>query len=117
MKSLRLCNRFAHLDGVGNIISDILVLEGDAKQKCIDALHSHPLAQKLTEIFKAAFDDTIKILKRYSHPVLEKQISYCASMMILNTRMMTVHDEILSGKLIVPENPEKSTIAMWIEYK
>ena len=31
--------------------------------------------------------------------------------------MMTVHDEILSGKLIVPENPEKSTIAMWIEYK
>lgn len=42
---------------------------------------------------------------------------YCASMMILNTRMMTVHDEILSGKLIVPKNPEKSTIAMWIEYK
>ena len=38
-------------------------------------------------------------------------------MMILNTRMMTVHDEILSGKLIVPKNPEKSTIAMWIEYK
>ena len=110
-------NRFAHLDEVGNIISDILVLEGDAKQKCIDALHSHPLAQKLTESFKAAFDDTIKILKRYSHPVLEKQLSYCASMMILKTRMMTVHDEILSGKIIVPENPEKSTIAMWIEYK
>ena len=94
-----------------------MVLEGNAKQKCIDALHSHPLALKLAESFKATFDDTIKILKKYSHPVLEKQLSYCASMMILNTRMMTVHDEILSGKLIVPENPEKSTIAMWIEYK
>ncbi|MBO5745896.1 MAG: hypothetical protein J6S13_02265, partial [Clostridia bacterium] len=110
-------NRFAHLDENGNIISDILVLAGDTKQKCIDILQSHPLAQKLTESFKVAFDDTIKILKKYSHPVLEKQLTYCASMVILNTRMMTVHDEILADKLIVPENPKESTIAMWIEYK
>ena len=59
----------------------------------------------------------LKFLKKYSHPVLEKQLKYCASMVILNTRMMTVHDEILSNKLIVPANPNESTIAMWIEYK
>ncbi len=110
-------NRFAHLDEVGNIISDILVLEGNAKQKCIELFHSHPLAKELTENFKEAFNKTIEILKKYSHPVLEQQLIYCASMMILNTRMMTVHDEILADKLIVPENPKESTIAMWIEYK
>ena len=110
-------NRFAHLDENGNIISDILVLAGDTKQKCIDILQSHPLAQKLTENFKSAFDETIKILKKYSHPILEKQLTYCASMVILNTRMMTVHDEILANKLIVPKKPKESTIAMWIEYK
>ena len=110
-------NRFAHLDENGNIVSDILVLAGDTKQKCIDILQSHPLAQNLTESFKSTFDETIKILKKYSHPVLEKQLTYCASMVILNTRMMTVHDEILAEKLIVPEKPKESTIAMWIEYK
>ena len=110
-------NRFAHFDKDRNIVSDILVLPGDTKQKCIDILQSHPLAQRLTESFKTAFDETIKILKKYSHPVLEKQLKYCASMVILNTRMMTVHDEILSNKLIVPANPNESTIAMWIEYK
>ena len=110
-------NRFAHLDEDGNIVSDILVLAGNTKQKCIDILQSHPLAQKLTESFKSTFDETIKILKKHSHPVLEKQLLYCASMVILNTRMMTVHDEILSDKLIVPDNPKESTIAMWIEYK
>ncbi len=113
----RLENRFAHLDENGNIVSDILVLAGDTKQKCIDILHSHPLSNKLIKNFKNAFDETVRILKKYSHPILEKQLSYCASMMILNTRMMTVHDEILADKLIVPENPDKSTIAMWIEYK
>ena len=110
-------NRFAHLDENGNIVSDILVLADDAKQKCIDILQSHPLAQKITESFKTTFDNTIKNLKKYSHPVLEKQLTYCASMLILNTRMMTVHDEIMANKLIVPENPKESTIAMWIEYK
>lgn len=111
----RIENRFAHLDEDGNIISDILVFAGDTKQKCIDILHSHPLAQKLTESFKSAFDNTIEILKKYSHPVLEKQLTYCASMVILNTRMMTVHDEILFNNLIVPECPKESTMAMWIE--
>ena len=110
-------NRFAHLDENGNIVSDILVLAGDTKQTCIDILRSHPLAQNLTESFQTAFCDTIKILKKYSHPVLEKQLTYCASMVILNTRMMTVHDELLADNLLVPANPNESTIAMWIEYK
>ncbi|MBE6937716.1 MAG: sigma-70 family RNA polymerase sigma factor [Ruminococcaceae bacterium] len=110
-------NRFAHLDEDGNIVSDILVLAGDAKQKCVEILQSHPLATELKANFKSAYDDTVKILKRYSHPVLEKQLTYCASMIILNTRMMTVHDEILANRLTVPEKPDESTIAMWIEYK
>ncbi len=109
-------NRFAHLDDQGKVIADILVLAGDTKQKCIDILKSHPLAQELTESFKIAFEGTVNTLKKYSHPVLEKQLTYCASMLILNTRMMTVHDELLSENLVVPEVPNKSTIAMWIEY-
>ncbi len=113
----RIENRFAHSDDNGQIIPDILVLAQDAKQRCIDILKNHPLAQNVSDSFKQAFDSTVEILKKHSHPVLEKQLSYCASMMILNTRMMTVHDEILEGKLIVPSEPKKSTVAMWIEYK
>ena len=35
-------------------------------------------------------------------------------MMCLDIRMMMVHDEVEANRLIVPENPGKSTIAMWI---
>ncbi len=110
-------NRFAHLDENGNIIPDILILSGDAKEKCIDILLSHPLVKEFIKVLQETFDKIVEILKNNSHSILEKQLIYCASMMILNIRMMTVHDMVENEQLILPENPDESTIAMWIEYE
>ena len=109
--------RFAHADKAGEVISDILVLEGDVNEKCQKIFSSHPLAKKLTEELTDVFNQTIAILKKHSHPVLEKQLEYCASMLMYDIRMMTLQDEVSAGNLIVPDNPKESTIAMWIEYK
>lgn len=110
-------NKFAHLDEKGNVISDILVLEGEAKIRCMEILFSHSLTNKLLREFKEAFDETYNILKKYSHKALEKQIAYVTASLIHNIRMMTMHDMISAKELIVPENPNKSTIAMWIEFE
>lgn len=107
-------NRFVHKDEAGNIISDILVLENSADKKCEEILLAHPLAGKLLKMLGNVFDKTISILRKNSHTVLEQQLDYCATMMCLDVRMMMVHDEVEANRLIVPENPGKSTIAMWI---
>lgn len=110
-------SRFAHLDENGTIVPDILVLSDDTKKKCIDILLSHHLAKEFMKVLQDTFDKIVGILKNNSHPILENQLIYCASMMILNIRMMTVHDMVENEQLILPENSDKSTIAMWIEYE
>ena len=51
----------------------------------------------------------------YSNHILHEQLAYYAAMEITNMRMMTVHDEVESGRLTVPEHPETSTIAMYLK--
>ena len=110
-------NRFAHLNEYGNVVADILVLQGNAKEKCKEILFAHPLTESLSKDIENVFNQTVEILKKNSHPILEKQLLYIASMLIFNIRMMTLHDMIEDKKLIVPENPDKSTIAMCIEFE
>ena len=108
-------HRFAHSDKDGNIIPDIIVLDTVTKQKCIDILLEHPLTQKLVDTITAVFEQTVKVLKRYSNPSMDNQILYCASMLIIQIKMMMIRNMVEKGQLVVPENPDSSTIAMWIE--
>lgn len=108
--------RFAHLDDDGNIIPDILVIEKSKLQEYVKILMAHPLCEKIIALLSEAYDETVKILKKSGNAILEKQFSYCAAMQISPIIMMTVHDEVAAGRLIVPENPNKSTIAMWLEF-
>ena len=78
----------------------------------IDMLDSHPDFVKVVANLQKAFDEIINILKRYSHRVLHMQTAYVASSDILQARMMTIHDLVDSGKLIVPEDVKKSTAGM-----
>ena len=78
----------------------------------IDTLDSHPDFEKVVANLQDAFDNVITILKRYSHEVLHMQTAYVASSEILQARMMTIHDLVDSGKLIVPEDVKKSTAGM-----
>lgn len=108
-------NRFAHADGEGNIIPDILVTYYEDRKKIREIWRAHPLYEKVMENIENAFDETIKILRQNNNPVLHGQLSYCASMKMLECRMMTVHDAVNSGKLVPPNDPYHSRAAMYME--
>ena len=109
--------RFAHVDEAGNIISDILIF----REGVLDQLHrifqNHPFFPQVMTLVKTAFNKTVDILKACSCEVLHKQLAYCASMEILQIRMMTLRDEVASGRLTLPEKPKQSTVAMWLHLK
>mgnify|MGYP000869309669 CR=1 FL=1 len=113
----KLEGRFTHIDSDQNIIPDILIFEKDALDRVRDLIKSHPLFSRVMDSLQDAFDKTVSILKANSNEVLHKQLYYCASMLIMQVRMMTVHDEVEAGRLVVPENPKTSTIAMWLEVR
>ncbi len=107
-------NRFAHADGDGNIIPDVLVIYFDNHEKIREIWRSHPLYAKVRENVDAAFGKTIEILRKSANPVLHDRLRYCASMQILDCRMMTLHDEVDSGRLVPPEDPAHSKIGMFL---
>lgn len=106
--------RFAHTDKDGRIIPDIAVFENRALDEFYKILSVHPLFKSLKEKINKLYKEVIEILKTYSNPVLHENLDYYASMFMFDIRMMTIHDEVEAGRLIVPQNPEKSTIAMYI---
>lgn len=108
-------NRFAHTDDAGNIIPDILVIYSDIMEKIVEIWRADPLYDKVMDNIESTFDEIIKILRQNTNPILHEQLPYCASMLMLHCRMMTVHDEVNSGRLVPPEDPYHSRIAMWME--
>ncbi len=107
-------NRFAHADENGNVIPDILVFDNPAFDKIHSFMEAHPLFNKALEFFELARNKTKAILKENSNPILHSQLDYCTAMEMCDIRMMTLHDEVEAGRLIVPENPDKSTMCMGI---
>ncbi len=107
--------RFAHNDENGYVIPDILVFENKVMQKIDKIIKNHNLFNKALIISKTQFENIITILSNNSSKILEKQLTYCAAMEMCKTRMLVIHDLVESGILIVPENPNQSTVAMGIE--
>lgn len=108
-------NRFAHADSAGNIIPDILVMYYADLNRIRHMWNAHPLFKRVLDNIKAAFTETLKILRQNANPILHDQLAYCASMHMLNLRMITMHDEINCGRLTPPKDPEHSKAAMWLE--
>lgn len=107
-------NRFAHADSAGNIIPDILVMYYDDLNKIGRMWNSHPLFEKVLDNIETTFAETLKILRNNANPILHDQLAYCTSMHMLSLRMITMHDEINSGRLTPPKDPEHSKAAMWL---
>lgn len=107
-------NRFAHADSAGNIIPDILVMYHDDLKKIKHMWNSHPLFEKVVDNIETTFDETLKILRQNANPILHDQLAYCTSMHMLDLRTITIHDEINSGRLTPPNDPEHSRAAMWL---
>ena len=103
--------RFAHADEKGYVIPDILVIDNASRKKISELFKAHPLYQKALTMYGDTLDDTCDVLKKYSTSHIADQFIYCASMEVLRTRMMTIHDEVNAGRLILPEKPKESKIA------
>ena len=113
----RIKGKFAHTNDNNEIIPDILIFENNAMEKTNETIQKHYLYSDLMQNISDAFNGTLEILKKSSIEILRDQLIYCASMQILQIRMMTIHDEVENSGLALPEIPEQSTTAMWLEIK
>jgi len=109
----RVNGRFFHEED-GSIIPDIAVINNSQFNALVDMVNNHSLAPKLGKMISELYNEIIKILSENSTPILKEQLDYCAGSFMTYLRMMTIHDEVNSNRLIPPENPEKSTVAMWL---
>ncbi len=108
-------DRFAHSDAYGNIIPDMIVLEEGVKSRIYSLVKSNAVYSEIVENTSAVYLDIIGIIKDNINKFLRDNINFYASMQMNSLRMMTVHDLVECGTLIVPEIPQKSTLAMHIE--
>lgn len=106
--------RFAHADANGEVIPDILVFEGDALKRVQESIKNHPQFAKAADFTKKAFEEITAVLNSSVSELLRTQLGFCASMELAKDRILIVHDLVESGALTVPENPDKSTVAMWL---
>ncbi len=110
-------NVHAHEGENGEVVPDIIVANKEQLDSINDILLSHPLAEELKALFAQAFAETKAVVKKSINPTLSYLLDYCASMFILNTRMMTVHDLVETNTLLIPEDPENSKIGLFLFVK
>lgn len=107
--------RFAHEED-GCIVPDILVMN-DNDDGCyyIDGiLKSHGSYGELYAAVSELFDKIENILRKNSAPIWHGSLAKHVSSEFFKLRMLTIIDEVESGRLTVPADPEHSTIAMWL---
>ena len=107
----------AHEDENGEVVADIIVATKEQLNGIDEILFAHPLAEELKAMFAQALAETKTVVKKSINPALSYLVDYCASMFILNTRMMTVHDLVETNMLLVPEDPENSKIGLFLIVK
>ena len=108
--------RFAHAEG-DHIVSDIVVLPRAGIDELEQAVRSHPRYGELTAAVAADFARLLDTLRTSPSQVLQEQLHYIASNEICNSRMMVLNDCLADGTVTLPDEPEKSTVGMWIELR
>lgn len=107
-------NRFAHEED-GKVVPDILVITSKARTAMIDRLFSNPLTEELISLTNELFEEIKALIENDTTKYTRGESDYAAAMFILHTRMTTVYDLVESGAIKVPEDPNKSTVAMWLD--
>ncbi len=110
-------DRLAHIEEDGAIVPDILVFENGSLQKVRDFICTHKNFDALMSEMQDAAEKTETVLKSFSTEVLRDQLSFYVNIQLCDLRMMSVHDEVESGKLIIPEDPKKRKTARWLIMK
>lgn len=111
---LRINGRYAHMSDDGEIIPDILVMTSDTLKRIHKLFAEHETYKSLVQNITDAIAKIEKIYKKYSHEALHSNIEYNIGMALWDTIMMSVHDLVDDGVLILPEDTNKSTLGMHI---
>lgn len=106
--------KFAHEEN-GTVIPDILVIGVEARKAMLNRFNEHPLYNEYMALTVKLFEEIKELVKKDTTKYNAKDADYAAAMFILHTRMSTVYDMVDSGDLVIPENPDKSRAAMWID--
>ncbi len=107
-------NRFAHEEN-GKILPDILVITNEARKAMLDRLYSDPKTEELISLTKSLYDEIKSLIISDTSKYNRGEADYAASMFLLHTRMTSVYDLVDSGALTLPDKPESSTAAMWLD--
>ena len=112
----RINNKFVHADENGNIVPDMIVLTKKNEASVKKIFEEHPDSKELRMLCQSVFDSLVDILKKESNQALHKQLFYNASMDILGLRGLCLKEAIDDNLLIVPENPENTTIGISLHF-
>ncbi len=107
---------YAHEEG-GFAVPDVVLLSEKQLTALNAAIRAHPAYAALADVVDADFRRIRAILKQRSSPILHDQLNYVTSHEVLNARMMVLSDCLDDGLLTLPENPEKSTVGIWLEVR
>ncbi|MBP3578887.1 MAG: sigma-70 family RNA polymerase sigma factor [Lachnospiraceae bacterium] len=106
--------KIAHMDNSGNIIPDILVIDKKREKEVKKRIEEHKNYTVLLHYFQEAYKEIKTIFLGYNHEILHQHIGYNIFMELYHTRMMAVHDLVDTGFLKLPENPDTSTVGMYL---
>lgn len=110
----RINNRFAHEEG-GRILPDILVITQKARNTMLERLYSDPKTNELIALTQQLYGEIKSLIISDTSKYNRAEADYAASMYITHTRMTTVYDLVEAGALTVPNDPDNSTAAMWLD--
>ncbi len=106
--------KFAHSED-GNVIPDVLVIHSSARKAMLERFYEHPLYGEYIDLTRKLYDEIKDLIKKDTTKHNAQEADYAAAMFILHTRMSTVYDLVDSGALTVPEKPDESRAAMWLD--
>lgn len=103
---------YAHSDEKGNIIPDILVMDGENWNALTELVKQHKNHEKILGNCLSTTKQIEAIFKKSTSKLLHSQIGYNIMMELCAMRMMAIHDLVESAFLAIPESTKKSTLGM-----
>lgn len=106
--------KFAH-ETDDNVIPDILVTTSESRKAMLKRFEEHDKHREYMELTCKLFEEIKELIKKDTTKYNGKDADYAAAMFMLHTRMSTVYDLVDSGALTVPDDPDNSKAAMWLD--
>ena len=106
--------KYAHSSENHEMISDVLVITIQNLRTIHKLLQEHKNFKYMTENIFDSYKKVEEIFKKYSHKVLHDNLGYNIRMEMYSMRMMSVHDLVDDGFLVLPEDTSKSSLGMFL---